>query len=247
MAYASPAVTPSGASLSAFQAWGASGQLNQLIALNSAGTSPPTAAATVAATGGGTTGGLLAPGVYYLRFTETNGFGETTASPESASFTVTAGDIPQVTFPPLQTGNVARSVYLTPPGGAPGSELLYARDISAGTFNLTVAAPATNYASPPPTTNSTVWSARAVAYARAARANDLERVYEELRQLISDFNEGRPMIHAHAIAKLREIHGVFALLDHLCAEVGTLIDANPGHLASLPTGIGGVTPRRVWP
>jgi hypothetical protein len=32
-----------------------------------------------------------------------------------------------VTFPALQSGNIARNIYLTPPGGASGSESLYLR------------------------------------------------------------------------------------------------------------------------
>ena len=75
-----------------------------------AGVSPPsTASATVAPTvkpsGGGATGGHLAPGTYFVLYTfaypnNTESF----PSPSSATFAVTAGEIPQVTLPPLPAG-----------------------------------------------------------------------------------------------------------------------------------------------
>lgn len=247
MAYASPNVAPSGATFAQFQAGGASGQLERLIAANAAGTAAPTAAPTVAATGGGTTGGLLPPGVYYCLFTETNGFGGTTPSPASAAFTVTAGDIPAVTFPALQPGNTARSLYLTPAGGAAASAVLYARDVAATTLNLAAAAPAANYAAPPPTTNTTAWNAKQYEMARAAKDGELERVFERLRVLLTAFNRGDPTPHAAVIATFRQVHGALAILNELCAEVGALIDANPGHVANQTTGIGGQAPRRTWP
>ena len=73
MSYVSPNVLPSGTTFAQFQAGGSSGHLERLIAANAAGTSNPTVAATVSANGGGTFGGLLAPGNYYVNFTESNG------------------------------------------------------------------------------------------------------------------------------------------------------------------------------
>ncbi len=247
MAYASPSVAPSGATFAQFQAAGAAGQLDLLIQANQGGTSSPTAAPTVSATGGGATGGILAAGTYYATFTETNGFGETTASPESAQFTVAAGDIPVLTFPALQAGNVARSVYLTPAGGASGTEVLYARDVTTNTFALAAAAPGSNYASPPPLVNTTIFTALNFDLVRAPRRMKLDRAFARLRQIVVDFNEGRPMVHAQEIANFRAMHGLFALLDQLCKEIGTLMDANPGHINPTTTSIGGVTPRRTWP
>ena len=94
MSYANPNVLPSGTSFAQFQAGGASGHLERLIAANSAAESNPTTAATLSATAGGTAGGLLAPGVYYVNFTETNGYGETTVSAESGPVTVAAQAAP---------------------------------------------------------------------------------------------------------------------------------------------------------
>ena len=56
---------------------------------------------------GGTTGGSLPPGNSFLKFTETNGSGETTPSSESAEFTVAPDPSPSV----AATGTV---------GGSPG-------------------------------------------------------------------------------------------------------------------------------
>ncbi len=94
MSYANPNVLPSGTSFTQFQAGGASGHLERLIAANSAAELNPTTAATLLAAGGGTVGGLLAQGVYYVNFTETNGYGETTVSAESGSVTIAAQAAP---------------------------------------------------------------------------------------------------------------------------------------------------------
>ncbi len=92
-----------------------------------AGTAPPSA---------NTTAGNMVAGTYYLKFTETNGFGETTASPESNQLAVSTGNIPLVTFPALQTGNIARNLYLTPYNGASGSEVFYQGGITTPTIAL---------------------------------------------------------------------------------------------------------------
>ena len=92
----------------------------------------PTAAPTVAPAGGGTTGGQLAPGTYILSYTFVNAAGaETYASPYSAPFTVTAGQIPQVTLPPLPGGvspgaTTAYNIYLSGPTADPTSVIRYA-------------------------------------------------------------------------------------------------------------------------
>src|SRR5262249_54887733 len=124
--------------------------LERLIAANFPGTAAP-GAPTLSATGGGTSGGNLPAGTYYVKVTETNGIGETTASPE-ASVAIAAGNIPQVTFAALQAGNSARNVYV---GRASGAEVLYASGITAGTFNLSAAIPTNSYAVPVPTVNTT--------------------------------------------------------------------------------------------
>ena len=150
MAYTSPSIAPSGTTFAQFQAGGASGILERLIAANFAGTAAPGARRS-RRRAAAPRGGNLAAGTYYVKVTETNGIGETTASPE-VSVTIAAGNIPQVTFAALQAGNTARNVYV---GTASGTEVLYASGITAGTYNLSASIPTNSYAVPVPTVNTT--------------------------------------------------------------------------------------------
>jgi hypothetical protein len=100
----------------------------------------PTTAATINVTGGGSSGGFLPAGAYYASYTFVTSEGETAVgTSESNSFSVSAGDIPQVTLPSLPVGAVAINLYVTNTGGGTGTEKLYARDITATTYNLAVA------------------------------------------------------------------------------------------------------------
>jgi hypothetical protein len=370
MSYANPNVLPSGTSFAQFQAGGASGHLERLIAANSAAESNPTTAATVSATAGGTVGGLLAPGVYFVNFTETNGYGETTVSAESAPFTIaaqaaptgaptvvvsgtggtlaagvyrgkftyidsnlnasnvfgettpgaefsftqTSGAQPIITindgglptwasgrnlyltlpggatntellavtsvtgttytitatpptsatappasnttttnilkitaFPSLQAGNSARNIYLSPAGGGSGSEVLYAREVTASTFTFNVVPPASNYAVAAPTTNTTGYTALDYQFVRAAKDGNLEDVYRRLRQIVCDFNRGNPVVHASCVVNLKRVHNALVVLAQLCSEMGALIEANPGHVTGVRKGIGDTVYKRTWP
>jgi len=95
--------------------------------------------------GGGTTGGNLAPGKYYVTFSYVSPGGVETGvgDSESLPFSISAGNVPQITYIDLPTFNGGWSVniYLTPPGGMRGSEVLYATGITSVTFNLAAAAP----------------------------------------------------------------------------------------------------------
>jgi hypothetical protein len=252
MAYASPTIAPSGTTFAQFQAGGTSGQLERLITANLAGTAAPSAP-TLSATGGGTTGGNLPAGPYYVKVTETNGIGETTASPE-VPVTIASGNIPQVTFAALQAGNTARNVYV---GTASGAEVLYATGITAGTFNLSAVLPTNSYAVPVPTSNTTglistntvtgVVANQKLTGLRACEKGRLQTVWDNLAHLIAQFNQGDPVTFRDAVSKLRDAHTVFAMLTQLCSEMGTLIDANPGHFTNAPTSIGGQQTVRQWP
>jgi hypothetical protein len=244
MAYISPSITASGTTFAQFQAGGASRHLENLITANLNGTPAPTSAPTVAVAG---SGGLLAAGTYRLVLTETNGLGETTASPESAPFNVAAGQIPTVTFPALQAGNSARNIYLTPAGGASGSEVLYADGIATATYNLSFVALSNSYAAPPPTTNTTGLTNTKLQFLRYAKTGQLQKVWDFLHELLSTFNQGEPVSYQNLMAKLRDIHTVFAIMSQLCSEEGALIDANPGHFVNVTTGIGGTKTLRTWP
>jgi hypothetical protein len=370
MAYANPNVLASGTTFAQFQAAGASGHLERLIAANNAGNPNPSAAATLSANGGGAVGGLLAPGVYYVNFTESNGFGETLPSVESGPITVavqpaptgtptvnvsgsggtltagtyfgkftyvdsnlngagvhgetTAGNeftftqvgtdepvvtindgglpawasgrnlyltavgggsgnevlafsgivgatltitanppastttppttnttstsVPKITaFPALQTGNVARNIYLTGPGGASGTELLYAREQTAATFTFSAVAPGSNYAVALPATNTTGYQTLDYQMLRSLKTGNLEDVYRRARELVANFNRGTPTVQAQTLVDLKRVHMVFATLGQLFSEMGTLIDTNPGHINYSQTGIGGSSLKRTWP
>lgn len=252
MAYTSPTVAPSGTTFALFQAGGATGILERLIAANLAATAAP-GAPTASATGGGSTGGSLAAGTYYIKVTETNGTGETTASPE-ISVVVAAGNIPQVTFAALQAGNTARNVYV---GSASGAEVLYASGITAGTYNLSASIPTNSYAVPVPAVNTTgltstnaasgVVGNQKLAALRSCEKGRLQGVWDNLAGMLSQFNRGEPVAFSSVVTKVRDAHAVFAVLAQLCAEAGNLIDANPGRFTNVTTGIGGQKTVRKWP
>jgi hypothetical protein len=252
MSYIAPSVTASGTTFAQFQAGGASGHLELLIAAQAA-TAAPTVAATLAANGSGNT---LAANTYFVVFTETNGFGETTAAPVSAGHAVTAGQQLVVTFPALQTGNTARNLYLGLSNTGPYS--LYASGIASSPYDATAAALANSFAVSPPTTNTTgltstnattgVVENKALQLLRGAKDGNLEDAYAYLRNAIADFNRGEPITFNGELMKLRHAHVVFAMLDKLCTEMGTLIDANAGTLNyGMTNGIGNAKVKRTWP
>jgi hypothetical protein len=252
MSYVAPSVTPSGTTFAQFQAGGASGHLERLIAAQAA-TAAPTSAPTLAASG---SGNALAANTYYVVFTETNGFGETTPSPASASQAVTSGQQLTVTFPAFQAGNMARNVYLGLASTGPFA--LYATGITSSSFNCTVAAPANSFAVHPPTTGSTGLThadangnrhSEPLSFLRAVERDNesFGGLYRYLRTLVDDFNRGDPMTFSGVTEKFRHAHVVFAMFNTLCSEMGTLIDANPGTLGTTATGIGSRKGNRTWP
>jgi hypothetical protein len=243
--YTPPTITASGTTWAQLQSGGASGHLERLIAAQ-VGTLAPTAVAGVTASGGGTSGGTLPAGNYSVIVTEINNIGETTGSPASVAVAVAAGNIPQVTFAVLQAGNTARNVYLsTPSGGPPFS--LYAGNITAATFNLANPQPPTNVH--PPVVNSTSIAAnrKILEMARGAKTGQLHDAYKVLRCEIEEFIAGKPSQVYLVQTKLADVQSVFALLNTLCSEMGTLIDANPGTLGHYIDTIGNSVARRTWP
>jgi hypothetical protein len=251
MSYTAPTVVASGTTFAQFQAGGASGHLEKLITAQAA-TLAPTSAPTLAASGSGNT---LAAATYFCVVTESNGFGETTASPVSSSQAVTSAQKLTVTFPSLKSGNTSRNVYLATVGST-GPFTLYASGITTSTFDCTVAAPTNSYAMAPPTVNTTgftyvdsnsITHNKRLELLRSAKDGNLEDVYRYLRQVIADFNRGNPMSFGGSIARLRDAHAVFALLGTLCSEMGTLIDANAGTLGNTTNQIGNAGRKRTWP
>jgi hypothetical protein len=99
----------------------------------------PAVVATVNVTGGGSVGGLLSPGNYYVAFTYIDTLtGKETifGSSRSVQFTVALGNIPRVTIGALPAWAASANIYLTPPGGAIGSEVQYASGITTTTYDL---------------------------------------------------------------------------------------------------------------
>jgi hypothetical protein len=252
MSYTPPSITPSGTTFAQFQAGGASGHLERLIAAQSAsGTPAPVAAPTLAASG---SGNALPANTYYVVITETNGFGETTPSPASIGQAVASGQQLTVTFPSLQPGNVARNVYLGTASTGPFT--LYATGVTTATYNGTAAPPTNSYAVRPPTINTTglsyadangIVNSMVYQLLRAAKDGNVEDLYRYLRTIIEEFNAGRAMTFPSVVQKLRHAHVAIALLNQLCSEMGSLIDANPGHLTTLTIGLGYPQGVRTWP
>jgi hypothetical protein len=256
MSYTAPTVVASGTTFAQFQAGGASGHLEKLITAQGA-TLAPTSAATAAATGGGSSGGLLAAGTYYFVITETNGFGETTKGPESAQLTVSAGNKPRITFASLKSGNVARNVYLGALNGPSGGPYyLYATNITASTYDMLTAVTTNSYGVNPPTVNTTgltftdangIGQNKPLSLLRSVKDGNLQTAWDYLQAAMRDFNRGNPVTFNAALMKLRHAHSVFAMLDTLCSEIGTLIDANPGTLGRGSDTIGNSRTKRTWP
>jgi hypothetical protein len=211
------------------------------------------------ATGGGSSGGLLAAGTYYSVVTETNGIGETTKGPESTQITVSAGNKPRITFQTLKTGNTARNVYIGAVNGSTGGPYtLYATGITTSTYDLVAAAPTNSFAVAPPTVNTTgltytdgnsIGHNEVLTFLRFLEgdADGGGPLYRYLRSIIADFNRGDPIAFAGVIQKFRHAHTAIAMLNTLCSEMGTLIDANPGTLGTTATGIGSRITVRTWP
>lgn len=243
MAYSPPAIRASGQTFTQLKAGGLVGQVEALITANATATAAPTAAPTAAATGGGATGGLLAAGTYFIKFTETNGVGETTASPESTQLTVSATNIPRITFATLKTGNTARNLYLTAAGGASGTEKLFAAGITATTYDVATAAPASTVV--PPTANTTAITADQVdRIRRTMHGSTLRRIQHDLGNWLSGLN-----IATADINQFLEDGGVaLSILKTAIDEIGVLVVANAGTVASTTNANSGLLEtRRTWP
>lgn len=241
--YTAPDILTSGAAWSDVKAGGLANIIEKVLAAN-AGTSNPTVAPTATATGGGSTGGSLAAGTYFLKFTEVNGVGETTAAPESAQLTVAATNQPQVTFPALQTGNTARNLYVTPVNGSSGTEVLYAENITTTTFVMTAAAPTSTIT--PPTANTTGISQSETNRVRSFKAPNLcYNEFVKASQIIHSYISGDPSAQSAVLGKLNEASVAFHVIAQALDDIGNLISANPGTLSSVQVAGGDYTLRRV--
>lgn len=256
MAYIDPNISASGITFAQHQSMGVSGHLEALITANSVATSAPVTALTVSASGVSTAGGSLAAGGYLLKFTETNGLGETTVSPESAAMTVAAGNIPLITRPALHAGNNGWNIYATAANGASNSEVLYATGITSATFAMSAAAPTNSFAQTPPTVNSTSLAFAGTNGAIQNKATEFVRNFEHMNgqqvylfvsKLVNSINRGDPVTFRAGMERLRQAHVTFSILAQLCHEMGVLMDANPGTIKPVTDGIGNSTTKRTWP
>ena len=253
MSYTAPSITASGTTFAQFQSGGASGHLEKLISAQPlTATSAPSASISMAAGGSGHT---LPAATYWCVVTETNGYGETTASPVSSSCAVSSAQQLTVTYNTLQTGNTARNCYLSTVGST-GPFYLAASGQTAATTVFAAPLPSNSYAVTPPTINTAGLSyvdangntrKKILELIRSAKTGNLEDAYKFLRGVIEEFNSGQPAVFPGTIHRLQQAHAVFAMLDTLCSEMGTLIDANAGTLGSAATGIGGRKTVRTWP
>lgn len=241
--YTPPRILPSNLTFAQMIAKGASGHLEANIAqfqgANPAGTP------TITPTGGGTTGGSLPAGTYYVVLTETNGIGETMPSTET-SFTIAAGNIPQLGIPPIQAGNSAWNIYI---GTSPGQETLYMTGTSTDPLNLTTAIPTDSRANcRPPSADGIAPDTRQVNALKAATDRRLQSVWDQFSRAYTNWNAGEPMDYMQARQEAANAALVFGTLAQVANELGAAIDANPGHYnRATPTAIGGTRTRRIWP
>jgi hypothetical protein len=104
------------------------------------GISPPqclTTVPTVNATGGGAAGGSLAAGTYRVSVVNVDAAGQESSDVViSATFTVSAGNIPRVTMPALASGVSSRKLFLTDTNAPTASRKLYLTGNTTTTADL---------------------------------------------------------------------------------------------------------------
>ena len=217
MTYTAPSVTASGTTFAQFQSGGASGHLELLIAAQVASVAP-TAAPTLAASGSGAT---LPAATYYVVVTESNGFGETAASPVSAAQAVTLGQTLTVTFPSLKTGNTSRNTYVGTAVGGPW--LLAATGTTASTVAISAPLPSNSFAGASPTVSSTGLTFTdksgnvdniALVLLRGAKDGNVQDAYNYLGRVIEEFNSGHGNSFSGTINKLRRCAHRFRHAQH---------------------------------
>lgn len=98
----------------------------------------PSLAPQATTSGGGTTGGSLAAGTYVAQYTYVDSSGESAGSPQSSSFTITAGEIPQLSFPTIPAGDTM-NVYLAETSAGQSTATLYQSGVTTTTLDLSQA------------------------------------------------------------------------------------------------------------
>jgi hypothetical protein len=251
MAYTNPSIAASGITFAQALASGFAGHLLKLMAAQ-ANTGNPSAAPAISQTG---SAGTLPAGTYYAVVAETNGIGETAASAVSAGQAISGTQELLITPAAFQAGNVACNIYVGT--SASGPFTLVAEGQPHAAFTLASLPTSTWSTAKAPTTNNTALTAVNAAgvtvnrkYDRLKRiqqAGDANQVVGDLAQLYRNFGAGTPIPYGEARQKLTDAHVVFVHLTTVCAELGALLDANPGHFSSVATGIGGTQTQRQFP
>jgi hypothetical protein len=224
--HVAPTIVTSGTTWTALKTGGLKVLLDNLSAANTAKANPTTQ---VTAAGSVSAGGLLA-GTYYFAYTFCDAFGETTiGTGESAQFTSTgAAQLCTLTLPALPTGCQSINVYSTRPGGASGSETLYATGITGTTLAMTFALPSDQpsaIAGGPPanSTGAAVHASR--LYAAIVGANT-ELKLSVISQTMSDQLSGVGMELREWFGKPYMIEGIVKCWLQIMSEYNTLLAAN---------------------
>lgn len=232
--YAPPSIQASSTTFGQLQTGGVAVLLTNLIAANPA-IANATTAPTVNATGGGSIGGFLPAGAYFLKYTWTDGAGETLASSESTTFTVAAGNIPQASVPTIPTGAAGWNAYLTAAGGASGTETLYSVGNPGTTSNLSFAA-GVDANAVPPSVNTTGMNGAAPAIRKPFEIFQ-SRHWVDVSTSLSNFLSGYPVDFASWYLQWSKYDYVAAAWKQMTKEIATLVTANPGSLHNVPTNV----------
>lgn len=233
-----PTITASGTTWAQLKTGGVKIVLDKMAAANAA-KSNPTTQATATATGGGATGGSLAAGTYYLAYTWVDAFGETTiGTSESAQLTVSATNIPRITIPSLPTGCQCANIYITPVGGASGTEQLYATGITGTTFDLSYAAPSLQPGDAVPASNTTGWNSVASQINSLVMGGASERTLYDMSEWLSNYlrGDGMPLRAVHHGIVRRT--GILKAWYTVMSEIYTLIEANAPAASVSTNGVG---------
>ena len=241
--FVTPTITASGTTWAQYKTGGLKIQIDNLVTANAAKANP-TVAATHAET---VASGGLASGTYYASYTWLDAFGETlVGASRSSAITVTdASHLTTLTIPSLPTGCQSANIYLTQPGGAAGTETLFATGITATTFGLTdslwvdvpgAGIPASN------TTGATMHSAKIYAIFEQGVS---EGILGTLTEELSNYLSGDPIERKEIIRRHSAWCGILKLWYTALSEINVLIAANqPTALAGTFTPIG--MPTNHW-
>jgi hypothetical protein len=239
--YVAPSIQPSGTTFAQFQTGGFSLLIDNLIAAN-APVPNPTAAATVSVAG---TTGLLAAGTYQVAYTFRDSFGETLAGGQSATFTITAGQIATVTLPALPAPADEIWLYVSPVNNPTGPLSLYATGITTTTYAMTQASGSDPSASPPSanTTGAATVAERIRHYKCASR----ERILGYFSNFLTSWLSGQPIARKDSRVMAQQWAAILAVWAQAAREAASLILLNPGTLGYQYPPVGSASPNRTWP